>query len=130
VLAAWAVLYLGIVFALAKRCVLFSKALSNEISTSTGRLIDAIANADLVRAFAKADYERRFISHFLIDEENASRRLRTFLIVMRTFMAVATLALPRQPDHSQRAGAVLPPARLLRAIGHARRSARAGQPAA
>ena len=93
VLAVWAVLYLGIVFALAKRCVTYSKALSNEISTSTGRLIDAIANADLVRAFAKADYERRFISHFLIDEMNASRRLRTFLIVMRTFMAVATLAL-------------------------------------
>ena len=93
VLAVWGVLYLGIVFSLAKRCVVFSKALSNEISTSTGRLIDAIANADLVRAFAKADYERRFISHFLIDEENASRRLRTFLIVMRTFMSIATLAL-------------------------------------
>ena len=93
VLAIWAVAYLAIVFALAKRCVVYSKALSNEISTSTGRLIDAIANADLVRAFAKADYERRFISHFLIDEMNASRRLRTFLIVMRTFMAVATLAL-------------------------------------
>ena len=93
VLAVWAVLYLAIVFALAKRCVVYSKALSNEISTSTGRLIDAIANADLVRAFAKADYERRFISHFLIDEMNASRRLRSFLIVMRTFMAIATLAL-------------------------------------
>ena len=53
---------------------MLSKALSNEISTSTGRLIDAIANADLVRAFAKADYERRFISHFLMDEMNASRR--------------------------------------------------------
>jgi ATP-binding cassette subfamily B protein len=93
VLAVWAVVYLAIVFALAKRCVVLSKALSNEISTSTGRLIDAIANADLVRAFAKADYERRFISHFLLDEMNASRRLRTFLIVMRTFMSVATLAL-------------------------------------
>src|SRR5918994_3168224 len=92
-LAVWAVLYLGIVIALAKRCVVLSKALSNEISTSTGRLIDAIANSDLVRAFAKADYERRFISHFLMDEENASRRLRPFLIVMRTFMAFATLAL-------------------------------------
>ncbi len=93
VLAVWAVLYLAIVFALAKRCVVYSKALSSEISTSTGRLIDAIANADLVRAFAKADYERRFISHFLMDEMNASRRLRSFLIVMRTFMAIATLAL-------------------------------------
>ena len=93
VLAVWAVFYLAIVFALAKRCVVYSKALSNEISTSTGRLIDAIANADLVRAFAKADYERRFISHFLMDVMNASRRLRSFLIVMRTFMAIATLAL-------------------------------------
>jgi ABC-type multidrug transport system fused ATPase/permease subunit len=70
-----------------------SKALSNEISTSTGRMIDAIANSDLVRAFAKAGYERRFISHFLADEMNASRRLRSFLIVMRSFMSVATLAL-------------------------------------
>jgi ATP-binding cassette, subfamily B, bacterial len=93
VLAAWATIYLAIVVSLAKRCVVLSKALSDEISTSTGRLIDAIANSDLVRAFAKADYERRFISHFLTDEMNASRRLRTFLIIMRSFMAVATLAL-------------------------------------
>jgi ATP-binding cassette subfamily B protein len=93
VLAAWAVIYLAIVVSLAKRCVVLSKALSEEISTSTGRLIDAIANSDLVRAFAKADYERRFLSHFLSDEMNASRRLRTFLILMRSFMAVATLAL-------------------------------------
>ena len=93
VLAAWATIYLAIVVSLAKRCVVLSKALSDEISTSTGRLIDAIANSDLVRAFAKADYERRFISHFLTDEMNASRRLRSFLILMRSFMAVATLAL-------------------------------------
>jgi ATP-binding cassette subfamily B protein len=92
-LAAWAAIYLAIVVSLARRCVVLSKALSDEISTSTGRLIDAIANSDLVRAFAKADYERRFISHFLTDEMNASRRLRTFLIIMRSFMAVATLAL-------------------------------------
>jgi ATP-binding cassette subfamily B protein len=93
VLVVWAVVYLAIVVSLARRCVVLSKALSNEVSTSTGRLIDAIANSDLVRAFAKAEYERRFISHFLQDEMNASRRLRTFLILMRSFMAVATLAL-------------------------------------
>jgi ATP-binding cassette subfamily B protein len=93
VLAVWAVVYLAIVVSLARRCVVLSKALSNEISTSTGRLIDAIANADLVRAFAKAAYERRFISHFLVDEMNASRRLRIFLVVMKCFMAAAALAL-------------------------------------
>jgi ATP-binding cassette subfamily B protein len=93
VLALWAVVYLTIVVTLARRCVVLSKAFSNEVSTSTGRLIDAIANSDLVRAFAKAEYERRFLSHFLADEMNASRRLRTFLILMRSFMAMATLAL-------------------------------------
>jgi ATP-binding cassette, subfamily B, bacterial len=93
VLAVWAVLYLGIVVALARRCVSLSKAFSNEVSTSTGRLVDAIANSELVRAFAKAEYERRFLSHFLADEMNASRRLRRFLILMRSFMALATLAL-------------------------------------
>ena len=93
VLFVWAAVYLAIVVTLARRCVVLSKAFSNEVSTSTGRLIDAIANSDLVRAFAKADYERRFLSHFLADEMNASRRLRTFLILMRSFMALATLAL-------------------------------------
>jgi ATP-binding cassette subfamily B protein len=93
ILALWTVFYLGIVISLARRCVKLSKAFSDEVSTSTGRLVDAITNADLVRAFAKAAYERRFLSFFLEDEMNASRRLRRFLIIMRCFMQLATLAL-------------------------------------
>ncbi len=93
VLVLWAAVYLGIVVLLSRRCVSLSKAFSEEVSTSTGRLIDAIGNADLVRAFAKAGFERRFLSHFLADEMNASRRLRTFLIMMRSFMALASLCL-------------------------------------
>ena len=93
ILGLWTALYLGIVVSLAKRCVKLSKAFSNEVSTSTGRLVDAITNAELVRAFAKAVYERRFLSFFLADEMNASRRLRWFLIMLRTFMQLATLAL-------------------------------------
>jgi ATP-binding cassette, subfamily B, bacterial len=93
ILALWAVLYLAIVVPLARHCVVLSKDLSDEISTSTGRLIDAISNADLVRAFAKALYERKFISFFLADEMNASRRFRKFLIKMRLFMQSATLLL-------------------------------------
>ena len=93
ILCVWSVLYLAVVFALARHCVVLSKALSDEISTSTGRLIDAISNADLVRAFAKAVFERKFISYFLADEMNASRRFRWFLITMRVFMQTATLLL-------------------------------------
>jgi ATP-binding cassette subfamily B protein len=93
ILGVWTALYLAVVFSLARRCVVLSKALSDEVSTSTGRLIDAVSNADLVRAFAKAVYERKFISYFLADEMNASRRLRWFLITMRVFMQSATLLL-------------------------------------
>ncbi len=93
ILGCWTVAYIGIVLALARRCVVLSKAMSDEVSTSTGRLIDAITNADLIRAFAKSVYERKFISFFLADEMNASRRLRWFLITMRSFMHLGTLCL-------------------------------------
>lgn len=93
VLAVWAVLYLFVVTALARRCVVLSKAFSEEVSTSTGRLIDAITNSDLVRAFAKATFERQFISRFLADEMNASKKLRWFLVGMRVFMSTAMLVL-------------------------------------
>ena len=89
----WAAIYLAVVTWLARRCVTLSKVFSDEVSTSTGRLIDAIANADLVRAFARGAFERRFLSKFLADEMNASQSLRWFLIVMRAFMATAMLVL-------------------------------------
>lgn len=92
-LFAWVAVYLVVVTWLARRCVTLSKSFSDEVSTSTGRLIDAIANADLVRAFARAAFERRFLSRFLADEMNASQSLRWFLVVMRVFMSTAMLVL-------------------------------------
>ena len=93
ILFGWAGVYLAVVTYLARRCVLLSKAFSDEVSTSTGKLIDAISNADLVRAFARAAFERRFLSRYLANEMNASQSLRWFLIVMRLFMSTAMLVL-------------------------------------
>lgn len=93
VLVVWTVVYLSVVQRLARRSVRLSKAFSEEVSTSTGRLIDAITNVDLVRAFAKSTYERKYLSRFLVDEMEASRRLRLFLLWMRVFMATAMLSL-------------------------------------
>ncbi|MBI1238078.1 MAG: ATP-binding cassette domain-containing protein [Alphaproteobacteria bacterium] len=93
VLAAWTAAYLFLVTLLARRCVSLSRAFSEEVSTSTGRLIDAISNADLVRAFAKARFERDFLSGFLTEEMHASIRLRWFLIGLRFFMSSAMLVL-------------------------------------
>ncbi len=93
VLFVWSAVYLLIVQRLARHCVTLSKTFSEEVSTSTGRLIDAITNADLVRAFAKSAFERKFLSRFLADEMNASRALRLFLLWMKLFMATAMLGL-------------------------------------
>ncbi len=93
VLFGWAAIYLAVVTWLAQRCVVLSKVFSDEVSTSTGRLMDAIANADLVRAFARGAFEKQFLSRFLADEMNASQSLRWFLIVMRLFMSTAMLVL-------------------------------------
>jgi ATP-binding cassette subfamily B protein len=89
----WAVVYLAIVTWLARRCVELSKSFSDEVSTSTGKLIDAISNVDLVRAFARAAFERQFLSRYLAREMNASQSLRWFLIVMRLFMSTSMLVL-------------------------------------
>jgi ATP-binding cassette subfamily B protein len=93
VLVGWTAIYLYVVQRLARRCVKLSKAFSEEVSTSTGRLIDAITNADLVRAFAKSAFERKYLSRFLADEMNASKRLRLFLLWMKVFMSTAMLGL-------------------------------------
>ncbi len=92
-LVGWTFIYLLVVQRLARRCVSLSRAFSEEVSTSTGRLIDAITNVDLVRAFAKSAFERKYLSRFLADEMNASRRLRLFLTWMKLFMAAAMLGL-------------------------------------
>src|SRR5215831_3754503 len=67
-LVGWMAIYLTVTSTLARRCVSLSKAFSAAVSTSTGRLIDSIANADTVRSFAKAAFERRLLARYL-DEE-------------------------------------------------------------
>ncbi|MFO1057170.1 MAG: ABC transporter ATP-binding protein [Dongiaceae bacterium] len=89
ILVAWMTVYLSVTTALAWRCVRLSKAFSEAVSTSTGRLIDSISNADTVRSFAKGALERRLIGRYLDEESRRSMRLRRFLVVMRLFQSVA-----------------------------------------
>jgi ATP-binding cassette subfamily B protein len=92
-LLGWMAIYLAVTTMLARRCVLLSKAFSAAVSTSTGRLIDSIANADTVRSFAKAAFERRLLARYLDEEAQRSIRLRWFLTMMRLFQVVAVISL-------------------------------------
>jgi ATP-binding cassette, subfamily B, bacterial len=92
-LIGWMVVYLAVNTSLAWRCVKLSKSFSEAVSTSTGRLIDSISNADTVRSFAKSQFERRLIGHYFDEEARRSMRLRWFLTLMRVFQAIAVILL-------------------------------------
>lgn len=90
-LVGWTGAYLAISAKLARRNLALSRALSNEVSTSTGRLVDAISNVELIRAFARGPFERGFFTHFIQRERDASRNIRHFVMVSQTFQYSATL---------------------------------------
>ncbi|MGE0116468.1 MAG: ABC transporter ATP-binding protein [Dongiaceae bacterium] len=92
-LVAWMAVYLTVTTLLARRCVHLSKSFSAAVSTSTGRLIDSISNADTVRSFAKAAFERRLLGRYFDEEARRSIRLRWFLTMMRLFQVLAVITL-------------------------------------
>ncbi|HUA51868.1 MAG TPA: ABC transporter ATP-binding protein [Candidatus Sulfotelmatobacter sp.] len=92
-LGGWMVVYLIGSSLLAYRCVGLSKAFSASVSTSSGKLIDAIANADTIRSFARWRHERGFLEEYLETERARSVRLRWFLTVIRIFQSVAVLSM-------------------------------------
>lgn len=85
VLAVWVIVFLGIAALMSKRCIGLSKEMSDQQSSVTGRLVDSIGNAELVRAFVRRDFERGHLSAFLDSERRASRRLRWFLLFMHFY---------------------------------------------
>jgi ATP-binding cassette subfamily B protein len=92
-LGGWMVIYLIGSSLLAYRCVGLSKAFSAAVSTSSGKLIDAISNAETIRSFARARHERVFLDDFLEGERQRSIRLRWFLIAIRMFQSIAVLSM-------------------------------------
>ncbi len=92
-LGLWTLIYVAISSLLARRCVRLSKSMSDAVSTSSGKMIDAIANADAIRSFARWRFERRFLSRYFVTERQGSMRLRWFLLLMRVFQAIAVFSM-------------------------------------
>lgn len=92
-LMAWAVLYIAVSGWLARHCFRLSEQMSEAVSTSSGRIIDAITNADLIRGFARIAFERSFLGHWINAERFRSRRLRWYLVVMRLFQMASIILL-------------------------------------
>ena len=92
-LVGWMLIYLIGSSLLARRCVTLSKAFSAAVSTSSGKLIDAISNADTIRSFARWRHERVFLDGFFETERQGSIRVRRFLVVIRLFQSGGVLTM-------------------------------------
>lgn len=81
-LVGWMAAHLTLSALLARRCLALSRAFSEEVSATTGQMVDVIANIELVRAFARRAAERARLSDGLMEELRRSRALRWFLTKM------------------------------------------------
>lgn len=81
-LVGWTAAHLTLSALLARRCLRLSHAFSEEVSSTTGRMVDIIANAELVRAFARRRQELAGLSEALTGEIARSKELRWFLTKM------------------------------------------------
>lgn len=93
VLAGWMIVYIAVSGWLARHCFTLSEKMSEAVSSSSGRIIDAITNADLIRGFARTAFERSFLGHYINEERFRSRRLRWFLVAMRLFQMLSIMGL-------------------------------------
>ncbi|QJE72570.1 ABC transporter ATP-binding protein [Aerophototrophica crusticola] len=93
ILGVWMLAYVGVSAWLARHCFHLSEAMSDAVSSSSGRIVDAITNADLVRGFARTAFERSFLGHWINEERFRSRRLRWFLVLMRLFQMASIILL-------------------------------------
>ncbi len=78
VVVAWTPAYIGLSLLLARRRRSLSRQFQDQVSASTGVLVDLVMNADLVKAFAKTPEEVRHMAQAVARERAASRRLRWF----------------------------------------------------
>jgi ATP-binding cassette subfamily B protein len=87
----WLVIFIWLSAWFASRCAPLFRAFGEQASASTGKLVDAVSNMDLVRANAKRIAERLGLFRVLDLEKTASMNTRRFLIYMMLVLYSALL---------------------------------------
>jgi ATP-binding cassette, subfamily B, bacterial len=82
VLVGWSALQLGLSALMAGKCLKLSHAYSAESSASSGRIVDIVANVELVRAFTRRRYELDLLAESLDREAEKSVELRLYYAKM------------------------------------------------
>jgi ATP-binding cassette subfamily B protein len=87
------VLFIGLSYWLATWCQPHALAAADARSETTGKIVDAVSNADSVRLFARLGYERENLEHYLGREMTAIRRANNYAERIRWFQFSAAALL-------------------------------------
>jgi len=90
---AWAVLFVGISFVLARRCQPYAFKASAARSETTGTIVDSVSNITSARLFARLGFERENLDRTLERELKAVRRSNGYSERVRWFQFSAAAAL-------------------------------------
>ncbi|MGD9603692.1 MAG: ABC transporter ATP-binding protein [Gammaproteobacteria bacterium] len=93
VLGAWIAVYVGVSFALARRCRRYARDYAAARSLVSGKIVDSVTNIVNSKLFARRDFERQYLDRYLDIEVQRARRTFFFMEGIRWFQFTAAGAL-------------------------------------
>ncbi len=93
VLAIWITGYVAVSFALALRCRHYAREYAAARSLVSGKIVDSVTNIMNSKLFARRDFEREYLEHYLNLEVKRARRTFWFMEGIRWFQFTAAAGL-------------------------------------
>lgn len=93
VLAIWIAIYGSVSFVLALRCRHYARDYAAARSLVSGKIVDSVTNIMNSKLFARRDFEREYLEHYLNIEVSRARRTFWFMEWIRWFQFTAAAGL-------------------------------------
>ena len=93
VLAIWIAIYGSVSFVLALRCRHYARDYAAARSLVSGKIVDSVTNIMNSKLFARRDFEREYLEHYLNIEVQRARRTFWFMEGIRWFQFTAAAGL-------------------------------------
>ena len=92
-LAAWVVSYVLISYWLATKCRVYARKFAAARSVVSGKIVDSVSNIMNAKLFARRDFEKRYLEHYLDLEVARARETYWFMEWIRWFQYTAAMIL-------------------------------------
>ncbi|MEM7466279.1 MAG: ABC transporter ATP-binding protein [Pseudomonadota bacterium] len=92
-LAAWVVSYVLISYWLATKCRVYARKFAAARSVVSGKIVDSVSNIMNAKLFARRDFEKQYLEHYLGLEVSRARETYWFMEWIRWFQYTAAMIL-------------------------------------